>query len=94
MAQWVLKANGNVIPNRTLRPLHVDELHSAVEVKKREIFDALIERRHGTSTRPSNVSPSSKDEGSALLEPWSAYQDSYESPRCIPEIEDTVDSTG
>ena len=94
MAQWVLKANGEVISRRTLRPLQVDELHCDIEAKKRETFNALIERRHGTSTRPSNVSPSSKDEGSALLEPWSAYQDSDESPRCIPEIEDTVDSTG
>ena len=36
MAQWVLKANGNVVPRRTARSLHVDELHSPQEVKKRE----------------------------------------------------------
>ena len=42
MAQWILKANGNVVPRRLLRPLHVDELHSAVEIKKQETFDALI----------------------------------------------------
>ena len=94
MAQWVLKANGNVIPNRTLRPLHVDELHSAVEVKKREIFDALIERRHGTSTTPSNISPSSKDDDGGALDEWSAYHDDDEIPRHIPEIEDVVDSHG
>ena len=45
MAQWVLKANGNVVPRRTLRPLHVDELQNPTETKKREAFDVLIERR-------------------------------------------------
>ena len=43
MCQWVLKANGKVVPRRSLRPLHVDEIHSKVEEKKRQIFDALIE---------------------------------------------------
>ena len=47
MAQWVLKANGKVVPRRTVRPLHVDELHSPQEIKKRETFDALIERGDG-----------------------------------------------
>ena len=31
MCQWVLKANGNVVPRRSLCPLHVDELHSNME---------------------------------------------------------------
>ena len=34
MAQWILKANGRVIPRRSLRPLKVDELHSPVEIKR------------------------------------------------------------
>ena len=45
MAQWVLKENGRVVPRRTLRPLHVDELQNPTETKKREAFDVLIERR-------------------------------------------------
>jgi hypothetical protein len=28
MAQWILKANGNVVPRRTSRPLQVAEKHS------------------------------------------------------------------
>ena len=35
MTQWVLKSNGNVVPRRTVRPLHVNELHNPQEVKKR-----------------------------------------------------------
>ena len=81
MAQWILKANGEVISRRTLRQLHVDELHCAIEVKKRETFDALIERRHGTSTTPSNVSPALQGAGTALPDTRSADQDSDESPQ-------------
>jgi hypothetical protein len=52
MAQWILKANGNVVPHRSSRPLKMDEIHSATEIKKRTIFDGLIERRWGTSINP------------------------------------------
>ena len=45
MAQWILKANGRVVPRRSLRSLKVDELHSPVEIKMREVFDELIKRR-------------------------------------------------
>jgi hypothetical protein len=41
MAQWMLKANGQVVPRRSSRPLKVDEIHSVTEIKKREIFDGL-----------------------------------------------------
>jgi hypothetical protein len=36
MAQWILKANGNVVPRRSSRPLKVDEIHSAQELQKRK----------------------------------------------------------
>eukprot|EP00957_Ditylum_brightwellii_P097231 7405187-Ditylum_brightwellii.AAC.1 len=36
MAQWVLKANGKVVPRRTCRLLHTDETHSEQEKKQRE----------------------------------------------------------
>ena len=45
MAQWILKANGRVVPKRSLRPLIVDEIHSPVEIKEGEVFDELIKRR-------------------------------------------------
>ena len=47
MAQWILKANGNVVPRRTLRPLTITEESSDMELKKRLLFDELIERRWG-----------------------------------------------
>ena len=46
------------IPYAHFYPLTLDELPSAIEVKKRGTFNALIKRRNGASTRPSNVSPS------------------------------------
>ena len=47
MAQWVLKANGRVVPRRSLRPLTIAEKHSAVETKKHDVYDALICRIMG-----------------------------------------------
>ena len=47
MAQWILKANGEVVLCRSFRPLRDDEVNSREESKKREIFDGLIERRWG-----------------------------------------------
>ena len=55
MAQWILKANGRVVPRRSLRPLKVDEIHSPVEIKKREVFDELIKRRWGTPMTLANT---------------------------------------
>ena len=55
MAQQILKVNGRVFPRRSLRPLKVDELHSPVEIKKREVFDELIMRRWGTPMTPPNT---------------------------------------
>ena len=52
MAQWVLKANRWVVPRRSLQPLTTAERHSPVEEKKQNVFDALIERRMGTSINP------------------------------------------
>jgi hypothetical protein len=52
MCQWILKANGKVLPRRSVRPLQTAEIHSPSELKKRQVFDELIERRHGTSINP------------------------------------------
>ena len=58
MAQWVLEANGQVVPRCTVCLLHADELHSPQDIKKRDIFDALIEKRWGTSGSPPSISQS------------------------------------
>ena len=62
MCQWVLKANGRVVPRRSVRRLQVAEIHSAVEIKKRQVFDELIERRWGETM------PTSKTSDAADLE--------------------------
>jgi len=36
MCQWVLKANGKVVPRRTVRPLLPEEFYQEVEQKKRD----------------------------------------------------------
>ena len=45
MAQWILKANANVVPRRSHQPLQVAEIHSPSKVEKRKLFDDLIEGR-------------------------------------------------
>ena len=45
MALWMVKANGNVVPRRTLIALRVDEIHNPTEQKRRDTFEALIDRR-------------------------------------------------
>ena len=85
MAQWVLKANGNVVPRRSLRPLQVAEIHSPVEAKKRKVFDELIERRWGTSISPPKTDAKPEFEN---------YEDDDEAERVVPEIEDAVDANG
>ena len=55
MTQWILKANGRGVPRRSLRHLKVDEIHSPVEIKKREVLDELIQRKWGTPMTPSNT---------------------------------------
>ena len=85
MAQWILKANGRVVPRRTLRPLTPAELSSETEVEKRRIFDNLITKRWGTSALAAPVEP--KDE-------FVEYEDDVEEPRLIPEFDDPVDANG
>jgi hypothetical protein len=52
MCQWVLKGNGKVVPRRSVRPLNPSEIHSEVEIIKRNVFDELIERSSGTYLLP------------------------------------------
>jgi len=98
MAQWVLKANGRVVPRRTVRSLTVDEMNSSTEKRMREVFDGLIERRWGTSMiPPPKDSPLRQKEYNGMQhddEEWEPYQDDNEAPREFENIEEPVDSTG
>ena len=85
MVQWILKANGRDVPRRSSRPLKVDELHSPVEIKKREVFDELIKRRWGSPMTPSNTQQQKVFE---------KYEDHEQKEQPTLEVEDIVDSTG
>lgn len=85
MAQWVVKANGRVVPRRSLRPLQEAEIHSPIEIKKRQVFDELIKKRWGDSITPP---PERKDDK------FETYEDDEEEQRPIPIIEDVVDANG
>ena len=95
MTQWVLKANGKVVPRRSLRPLTIAEQHSAVEHKKRDVFNALIERRMGTSINPP---PTPEDRDPATEGPTNEHDlnddDEMDGPVESPNHEDILDSTG
>ena len=83
MAQWILKANGRVVPRRSLRPLKVDEIHSPVEIKKREVFDELIKRRWGTPMTPSNTQQPKA---------FKKYEDQEQQEQPTLEVEDIVEA--
>ena len=85
MAYWILRANGRVVPRRSLRPLKVDELHSPVEIKKTEVFDELIKRRWGTPMTPPDTQQPKV---------CKKYEDHEQQELRTLEVEDIVDSTG
>ena len=85
MSQWILKANGRVVPRRTVRPLRIDEKNCPNEQKKRNLFDELISTRWGTSLHPPEK---------PLNDSFEEYEDDDEIPRIIPEATDPVDATG
>ena len=41
MVQWILKANGQVVPHHSIRPLHLGELTSPSEQSKHQSFDVI-----------------------------------------------------
>ena len=84
MAQWILKANGRVVPRRTAIPLTISQQNSESEKKKRVLFDKLIAERWGSSISPAPIQIDSENE----LEP---YKDLDESPREMPEFNDPID---
>ena len=95
MSQWVLKANGRVVPRRTCRPLTTAEMNGSSEQSKRNEFDRLIQGRWGSTINlpKSNVpAVTVTDDEDEFIE----HEDEDESPRVIPEIDEKqfVDSRG
>jgi hypothetical protein len=86
MCQWILRANGKVVPHRTVRPLCEDEKRDAGVIKQQKIFDGLIERRWGPSINPPKSEPSVDDDFEEFDE------DTPENPTI--DIEDAVDGKG
>ena len=95
MSQWILKANGKVVPRRSCRPLTTAEINSESEQKKRRIFDELIEGRWGNTINPrkSNIRMPRKSKKD-LSDDFIEYEDDEEDPRIIPETEEGVDAQG
>ena len=95
MVQWVLKANGKVVPRRSLQPLNIAEQHSMVENKKCNVFDALIERRMGISINPP---PTPEDQDPTTEDPTNENNldddNEMDGPVESPDHEDILDSTG
>ena len=85
-----MKANGWVVPHHSVRPLHPGELTSLSEQSKRQLLNALIEMRFGTSINP----PHQLNDDDRNSENFEPYEDDDEAIRPEPEIEDTVDATG
>ena len=90
MAQWVLKANGLVVLRCSVHPLHQSEIHSPSEQSKCHAFDTLIERRYGNST----VAPTATSKTAENFKTSEPYEDDDQQRFTIPDIEDSVDSTG
>ena len=86
MRQWVLKANGNVVPRRSLQQLQTAKIYRDSEKKKRELFDKLIYERYGDSI---NVVLPNTDKPVTEM-----YEDEDERARPTPDIEETVDANG
>ena len=90
MCQWVLQANGEIVSRRTVRPLLPEELHQEVEQKKRDLFDVLIEKRHGGSIlKRMCTRPFAEEE-----EDWVQYSSEEELVKEVPDMEDDVDFCG
>eukprot|EP00957_Ditylum_brightwellii_P150818 11484160-Ditylum_brightwellii.AAC.1 len=83
IAQWVMKGNDNVVPRQTLRLLKGEELNSKTEIRSRNLFNSLIERRWSTSMNPSpETTPDDWDS-------YDKYEDDDEIARSLPELEET-----
>eukprot|EP00957_Ditylum_brightwellii_P003261 248169-Ditylum_brightwellii.AAC.1 len=84
MAQWVLKANENVVPRCILHPLTIAEENSEREVTKKKSFDGCIQMRWDPVVYPSKRN----------VPDIEMYSNDDESPSGVPELDDLVDSEG
>ena len=87
MCQWILKANGEVVPRRTYRPLTPAEWNSEEQKAKRAKYNALIELRWGSPMEP----PKQEEPESDTFIP---YEDDDEDERFIKPVDDPVDANG
>ena len=74
-----------ICPEKIPQTLKVDEIHSLVEIKKREVFDELIQRRWGIPMTPPNTQQPKGFENN---------EDHEQQEQPTFEVEDIVDSTG
>ena len=84
----MLKANGNVVPRCTARPLQVSEIHNEEVKKMRNVFDKCIEGRWGVSASGPPVSKEGDPSD------FAECKDKDEAPRMTPEINEPVNAAG
>jgi len=95
MAQWILKANGRVVPRRSCRPLNTSEIYNSSEIRKRKVFNDLIRGKLGDSVNPPSNDPTDSDNDQHEDDDeFEYYQDEQQPPRDLPEHEDAIDSKG
>ena len=86
MAQWIIKANGRVVPHLTAVPLTTAQHNSETEKKKCALFDNIITKLWGISiSRPSVTIDTTTDN---ILD---LYEDPDEPAREMPNFFDPVD---
>ena len=89
--KWILKDNGRVVPRGSLQPPPTTKIHSPVEEKKQNVFDALIERRMGTSINPPPTTDETTKQNDLVNDCETTPMDE---PVESPDHEDILDSTG
>ena len=67
--------------------MKVDEQHFEVEKQKPTFFDLLIEQIHGLEICKQPIN-------SDIEQDFKDYEDDFESPRAVPDIEESVDNKG
>ena len=77
MAQYILQANGRVVPRRTTIPIPEEELRTSSMKQRIETFNKCIEQTLGTSMNMPTLK-SSDDE-------WIPYESDETEPRMMPE---------
>ena len=99
MTQWILKANGKVVPRRIVRPLKPLEWSREEEKDKRVLFNISIREKIGDSLTPMpanneyalNAPDAIDDDDDKEYMP---YEDDVEAPWVIPEVDDPIDASG